>query len=206
MCVQFMNRRSLSELAEEYSAEVENDFSWKPHVFPKYPAPVIIESQGKRLVTGMAFGLIPFFEKNIKPKMVFHNARIETISEKPSFRKAFKETRCLIPVDSFFEYVEGEDGKKKLVKFYNQDETPLTAAGIWSKWKSPEGTSINTFSMVTTSPPKIVETTGHDRCPLFLSDSLSEEWLADPPTTTNQMDLFTQYVHEIKFKHEFVVR
>ncbi len=125
MCVQFMSAKTLAQLADEYQAEVVKDFEWKPHVFPRYLAPVIIERKGVRQVVPMHFGLIPSFEMNAKPKMVFHNARSETIKEKPSFKKAYQESRCLIPLDSFFEYVWEMDpatGKEKsrLMQFFEK--------------------------------------------------------------------------------------
>jgi putative SOS response-associated peptidase YedK len=125
MCVQFMSAKTLAQLADEYQAEVVKDFEWKPHVFPRYLAPVIIERKGVRQVVPMHFGLIPSFEMNAKPKMVFHNARSETIKEKPSFKKAYQESRCLIPLQSFFEYVWETDpatGKEKsrLMQFFEK--------------------------------------------------------------------------------------
>jgi len=102
MCVQFMSNKSLTDLAKEFSAEIDAPFEWKHHVFPKYPAPVLVEVNGVLIVKKMNFGLIPYFERNEKPKMVFHNARVETIAEKPSFKKAFLTKRCAIPLESFF--------------------------------------------------------------------------------------------------------
>jgi hypothetical protein len=109
------------------------DFEWKPHVFPRYLAPVIIERKGVRQVVPMHYGLIPSFEMNAKPKMVFHNARSETIKEKPSFKKAYQESRCLIPLDSFFEYVWEADpstGKEKshLVQFFEKQVGKIAEA------------------------------------------------------------------------------
>ena len=89
MCVQFMSSKSLTDLAKIYSAEAEEEFEWKTHLFPKYPAPVIIEQNGVRKIVSMNFGLIPSFEFNEKPKMVLHNARSETLKEKASFKKAY---------------------------------------------------------------------------------------------------------------------
>ena len=178
-----MSAKTLAQLADEYQAEVVKDFEWKPHVFPRYLAPVIIERKGVRQVVPMHYGLIPSFEMNAKPKMVFHNARSETIKEKPSFKKAYQESRCLIPLDSFFEYVWEADpstGKEKshLVQFFEKQvgkiaeaesviaadaasikKAPgvflrsLTAAGVWSLWRNPESGIVSANFSMITREP-----------------------------------------------------
>jgi putative SOS response-associated peptidase YedK len=183
MCVQFMSAKTLAQLADEYQAEVVKDFEWKSHVFPRYLAPVIIERKGVRQVVPMQFGLIPSFEMNAKPKMVFHNARSETIKEKPSFKKAYQESRCIIPLDSFFEYVWETDpatGKEKsrLMQFFEKQaervagaesviaadaasikKAPdtflpsLTAAGVWSLWRNPESGVVSANFSMITREP-----------------------------------------------------
>lgn len=185
MCVQFMDSKSLTQLAQEYAAEVPKDFEWKPHVFPRYPAPVIILRKGVREIVPMNYGLIPYFEVNEKPKMVFHNARSETIREKPSFKSSYLERRCLIPLNSFFEFVDGGEinpktkkPKKTLLQFSAQEQPQLTAAGIWSLWKNPVSGEVSAnFSMITRDPPEFILKAGHDRCPLFLKPDLLDEWL-----------------------------
>ena len=193
-----MSNKSLTDLAKEYSAEVAKEFDWKPHVFPRYKTPVIIERDGKREVVPMNFGLIPSFEMNEKPKMVFHNARSETLKEKASFKKAYVERRCLIPVDSFFEFVDSDEInpktkklKKQLIEFAPKNKESLTAAGIWSLWKnSGSGEVTANFSMITRDPPEFILNNGHDRCPLFLENSKKFEWIDTKLNTYDQLDLF----------------
>lgn len=177
MCVQFLISSNLKALAREYGAVWDGDFEWKPHVFPRYIAPVLLGGE-KPTIKPMAFGLIPFFEKEEKPKMVFHNARVETAAEKPSFKRPFSETRCIVPIESFFEYVPGPAGKKRRVQFLPTDKSILSAAGIWSVWTPPSGAApINCFSILTTEPPQFIKEAGHDRCPYFLRREAVEEWI-----------------------------
>ena len=198
MCVQFMSSKSLTDLAKLYSAEVTKEFDWKPHIFPRYKAPVIIERNGKREVVPMNFGFIPSFEMNEKPKKVFHNARSETLKEKASFKKAYLERRCLIPLDSFFEFVDSEEinpktkkPKKQLIEFSPKDKEPLTAAGIWSLWKNPGSGEVSAnFSMITRDPPEFILKNGHDRCPLFLESGNMLGWLSPELNTYEALDHF----------------
>lgn len=202
MCVQFMSNKSLTDLAKEFSAKVDEPFEWKPHVFPKYPAPVLIESKGKLLITKMNFGLIPFFEKNEKPKMIFHNARVETIAEKPSFKKAFQTQRCVIPLSSFFEYIWEDDKNKWVANFSEKTGKTLVAAGIWNAWRSPSGIVLNTFTMITREPPKFILEVGHDRSPFFIEHDASAQWIS--PGVEEPADLF-KTLQKIKVEPEFAL-
>ena len=116
MCIQFMVQVELERIFRRYHTKISEEFEWKSHVFPRYLAPVVLEEKKDRLVKPMHFGLIPFFEKNPKPKKVFHNARSETLAEKVSFKRAYAQSRCIVPIQSFFEYV-GEKPNKSLAKF-----------------------------------------------------------------------------------------
>ena len=177
MCVQFLITSNLKALVRGHGAVWDEDFDWKEHVFPRYIAPIMVRAEGIRRIKPMAFGLIPFFEKEEKPKKVFHNARAETVAEKPSFRKSFTHSRCIVPIESFFEFVPGAAGKKRIAKFSPADGSLLTAAGIWTVWAAPSGSKITCFSILTTEPPPQIEQAGHDRCPLFLREDAIDNWL-----------------------------
>lgn len=176
-----MIRASAKEIARFLGVKMRREeLTYKPHVFPRYPAPLAIKVEsGETELTTMHFGLIPFFEKNAKPKMVFHNARIETVSEKASFKRPFVASRALVPMDSFLEYIWVTEKENWLAKFSPKNGDPLVAAAITQAWKSPTGEILETFSILTTEPPNIVRETGHDRCPVFLNRSTWDSWL-DP--------------------------
>ncbi len=178
MCVQYRIKRSLKELSILYGADLEREFEFKERVFPRYEAPVLGVHQGRKLLKPYFFGLIPFFEKSAKPAMVFHNARVETLHEKPSFRGAFPKQRCLIPLDEFFEYLPAPDGKKNLARIFPAGGGILTAAGLYSRWESPEGHQLPTFAMITRPAPSTILEAGHDRCPFFLRPESFDSWLS----------------------------
>lgn len=201
-----MSARSLSDLAKELSAEPTADFSWKPHVFPKYPAPVLLIENEKRIIAPMSFGLIPFFEKEAKPKKVFHNARVESLHEKVTFKKAFAESRCLIPVDSFFEYIWEDEKKNWLARFYPKSNETLLAAGLWGKWKSPEGKVVSSFTMITSDPYDFILKTGHDRSPLFLERKAAEEWIAPGKKEPDELYDILKKRNEIDFTFDPITR
>lgn len=110
------------------------------------------------------------------------NARGETIFEKPSFRTAAKNNRCILYVDGFYEHHHYE-GKTYPFYIYRKDQQPMALAGLWSEWKNEEGGTMNTFTIVTTqgntllakihNNPKLKE----PRMPLILPRELEDKWL-----------------------------
>ena len=105
------------------------------------------------------------------------NARAETVSTKPAFRDAMKSRRCLIPADGFYEWMR--TGKAKQPYCFEVNEANLFAfAGLWDRWKSPDGTWIKTCSILTTTPNAVTSVV-HDRMPVILDPDSYDLWL-DP--------------------------
>jgi putative SOS response-associated peptidase YedK len=105
------------------------------------------------------------------------NARSETAGVKPAFRDALKSCRCLIPADGFYEWQK--TGKAKQPYCFEVNEGELFAfAGIWDRWKDPNGKVLETCSILTTTP-NAVTTTVHDRMPVILDPETYDLWL-DP--------------------------
>ena len=82
----------------------------------------------------MRWGLIPSWADDPKIGSRMINARGETVAEKPSFRKAFRSRRCLIPADGFYEWKK-EGSKKQPYRVHRPDEGPFAFAGLWERWK-----------------------------------------------------------------------
>jgi putative SOS response-associated peptidase YedK len=172
-----MIQRSLKDLGVLFGAQVPQEFEFRSPVFPRYQAPVIGMVGGGRVIKPYAFGLIPHFEKNPKPKMVFHNARVETVSEKPSFKWAFQTSRCLIPLECFLEYIWETENQKWVARFFPKESGVLAAAGLFQTWKSPSGELIPTFTMITREASPFILEVGHDRSPLFLKPEAYDSWI-----------------------------
>jgi putative SOS response-associated peptidase YedK len=107
------------------------------------------------------------------------NARSETLSEKPSFRSAYKRRRCLVLADGFYEWVK-QPGQKAKSPFYIQMESkePFAFAGLWETWYSPDGSELKTAVIITTEPNELVSRI-HARMPVILPREAYDLWL-DP--------------------------
>ncbi len=134
------------------------------------------------------WGLVPHWVKDKTQQQKFWNntlnARGESIFEKPSFRDAARNQRCLIYINGFYEH---HHQNPKTYPYYisSKNEEPLILAGLWNEWKDPEtNTSINTFSIVTTEGNSLLEKIHNNpkldgaRMPLLLPSDLAEKWLS----------------------------
>ncbi|WP_088008565.1 SOS response-associated peptidase [Indiicoccus explosivorum] len=137
---------------------------------------VISDGTGNRLGF-LRWGLIPPWAKDAKIGYKMINARAETAADKPSYRNAFKKKRCLVVADSFYEWRRTEDGKQPMLIRMKNGE-PFAFAGLWEAWKSPEGETVYSCSILTTEPNELMETI-HDRMPVVLAKEDEQRWI-DP--------------------------
>ncbi len=139
---------------------------------PTQLLPVITSEEPGKLQL-FRWGLIPRWSKEI-PKAPLINARSETIDQKPSFKSGFREKRCLVPADGFYEWVHS--GRKLPYRFTLKDESLFAFAGIWDNWQSSDGQLINSFTIITTDANEIMKPI-HDRMPVILDKSDFRSWL-----------------------------
>ena len=110
------------------------------------------------------------------------NARAETVDEKSSFKKPLKDKRCLVLTNGFYEWKK-VDSKTKIPYFIRlKNKKPFTFAGLWENWNK-EGNDLNTFTIITTSPNKLMEEI-HSRMHVILNKEARFKWL-DPDLKDN---------------------
>jgi putative SOS response-associated peptidase YedK len=108
------------------------------------------------------------------------NARAETITSSPAFRDAFARKRCLVPVDSFYEW-KREGTVRQPYRVVREDRRPLALAGLWAGWKDPaSGTVRRTFTIITSRPNAAVAGL-HDRMPVVIDPDAWSRWLDPSP-------------------------
>ena len=137
---------------------------------------VVVRTEGsERRLAELRWGRIPEWAANKPGARRLINARCETVHEKPSFRAAFGQRRCLIPVNGWFEW-KPEQGGKQPYWLRPEGHEMFSLAAIWeSGGKSPG--SIDSFVILTTqAAPGIADI--HHRQPVILSDEAVDEWLA----------------------------
>lgn len=81
-----------------------------------------------------AWGLIPSWAADPKIGHRLINARSETVATKPAFRAAFKQRRCLVPADGFYEWKLVDRKKQPYLTGVGEGQ-PIAFAGLWEKWE-----------------------------------------------------------------------
>ncbi|MDZ4779452.1 MAG: SOS response-associated peptidase [Planctomycetia bacterium] len=123
----------------------------------------------------LRWGLIPSWAKDEKIGAQLMNARSETIAEKPSFRAAFKQRRCLIVADGFYEWQKS--GRAKLpFHIRRRDQQPFAFAGLWERWRGGDGL-VESCTIITTAANDLLRPL-HERMPVILAPPDYGTWLA----------------------------
>ena len=176
MCGRYTLRTPIDVLAEGFEIEeYQSSITPNYNVAPTQEVAAVVEEDDKRKLEMFHWGLIPSWAKDpaIGNKMI--NARAETVSEKPSFRSAFKKRRCLILADGFYEWQKTDSGKQPYhIKM--QDDSPFAFAGLWETWR--DGEEIRSATIITTDANDLMGEI-HHRMPVILQPEDYDMWL-DP--------------------------
>ena len=136
-----------------------------------------------RALRVVRWGLVPSWAKDPRIGSRMINARMETVTEKPAFKRAFAKRRALLPADGYFEWY-GEKGRKQPFFIRPADGAVLAMAGLYELWKDPSVTDEDadpwlwTVTVLTTSAPDDLGRI-HDRMPLLVEPDHWAKWL-DP--------------------------
>lgn len=171
---------SLSEvIAETFrvtGANVRFDIQANYNIAPSQEIPIVIQLEERQIVPAR-WGFVPAWSKDLATGYKMINARAESVAEKPSFKKAFQDQRCLVIADGFYEWKQA--GKEKRPMYLRQKSgQPFGFAGLFSIWTSPEGKQIRTCTIITTDANELVNPV-HDRMPVILPEDKYDLWL-DP--------------------------
>jgi putative SOS response-associated peptidase YedK len=133
---------------------------------------------GHRELRAVRWGLVPSWAKDTSIGNRLLNARVESLTEKPAFRRAAASRRCLVPADGWYEWAARLDRPGKQPFFITPaDGSVLAMAGLWEVWG--EGADRLYTCTVVTAPAQGALTEIHDRMPLVLPRERWADWL-DP--------------------------
>ncbi|QDV66180.1 SOS response-associated peptidase [Crateriforma conspicua] len=164
----------------EPTATASSD-SWKPryNIAPTQIIDAVVQDEagGPRRHARYRWGLLPPWAKDLSMAARMINARSETVDEKPSFKKAFAQRRCLIPADGYIEWKKQTDGKQPFLA-HRHDDAVFAFAGLCERNRQATGDLIESCTILTTRPNAV---TGriHDRMPVVLMPEDYTRWL-DP--------------------------
>jgi putative SOS response-associated peptidase YedK len=185
MCGRYTLRTPVEKLAEEFgfdasSVEVPPNYN----VAPTQEVAAVLSEGGERRLELLRWGLIPSWadDPGIGSRMI--NARAETAPEKPSFRRAFRERRCLIPADGFYEW-KRMNGAKQPYYMRMREGRPFAFAGLWESWRDDGGPEVRSCAILTTAPNALAGEI-HNRMPVILPAGSYDAWL-DPEAEKEEL-------------------
>jgi putative SOS response-associated peptidase YedK len=181
VCGRFTRKYTWNELVALYRLTLgASNLQPRFNVCPTTTIDAVVETDGKRELVGMRWGLVPsWWSKPLKElRLATFNARAETVAEKPMFRSAFKRNRCIVPVSGYYEWRATPQGKQPYY-FTAADGSPiLSIAGLWDEWRDDAtGKSLKSCTMIITEPNAFVAQV-HSRMPALLSADQFEPWLS----------------------------
>lgn len=183
MCGRFARGMSTYDMVGHFEideAPVEIAPSW--NVAPGQVVAAVVGSP-RRLV-GLRWGLVPSWARDPAIGNRLINARVETAAVKPSFRGACRSRRCLILADGFYEWRQEPQGRQPF-HFRMRGGVPFVLAGLWERWQSGDGHTIETCTILTTAANGLVGEI-HERMPVILQAGAYDAWLAAQPIAAPQ--------------------
>lgn len=182
MCGRYRLSRRKQIIEEHFDVTGDDDWVPRYNIAPTQPVPIIRQhpKEPRRDLSLVRWGLIPSWAKDTSGAATMINARSETAATKPAFSDALKSRRCLVPADAFYEWQRTEKTRQPFC-FEVGDGELFAFAGLWDRWRAPDGSWLSSCSILTTTPNRLTATV-HDRMPVILDPSNYDLWL-DPGMT-----------------------
>ena len=180
MCGRYALYGPISRLSERFAASIDAlpaDFGPRYNAAQMQMLPVVRQRPGgERVAHLLRWGLLPGWAKDPGIATRLINARAETLAEKPAFRAAYRARRCIVPASGFYEWKAVPGGKQPYYIQPANDEL-FGLAGLWERWTRPEGTPIDTFTVITTAANATMQAL-HERMPVILQPADYGPWLS----------------------------
>ncbi len=179
MCGRFSLSTSAADLVQQF--DLPDLPAWSPryNISPTQDVLALVRMPGasRRQTRLLRWGFIPRWAEGPAVGSRMINARAETVTSKAAYRHAFRERRCLVLADGFYEW-KLEGGRKQPFHIRRRDGRPFAFAGLWERWAPPDGQPIDSCALLTTAANDLIRPL-HVRMPVILSPSAYGAWL-DP--------------------------
>lgn len=180
MCSRYSLTATPEEVRELLGYDDRPNFPPREDIRPTEPIGIVAREGGHRRFRLVRWGFWPSWVKDPASFTLLINARAETAIEKPSFRAAMRNGRCLVPATGFVEW--RRDGKTRTpFRIVPRSGGLVAFAGLTETWSAPDGSEVDTAAILTVDANAVVGAI-HDRMPAVIPPDRFEEWL-DPSTT-----------------------
>ena len=179
VCGRFTLTSTPEELARRFGLDAPVEALPRYNVAPGQDVLAVRVRGGARHADALRWGLVPPFAADPSQGPQRINARVETAAERPAFRDAVRERRCLVPASGFYEWADRGDFRQP---YYIRaaDAEPFAFAGVWERWQRREGALLESCALLTTdAAPSLRDI--HPRMPIAMSPEVWDEWLDPRP-------------------------
>jgi putative SOS response-associated peptidase YedK len=192
MCGRFTLSTSPDALQRAFpTLGIPPDYRPRYNIAPTQSVLAVRVEEGEPRACWLRWGLVPFWAKDPAMGNRMINARAETVATKPSFRNAYRQRRCVVLADGYYEWMKVGPTKVPM-RIRLPDDSPFTLAGLWERWAPSGGEPLETCTLITTAATPGVAAI-HDRMPVILEEDARRRWL-DPATPTGELGaLLTGY-------------
>lgn len=177
MCGRYTLTSGGEAVAQQFQLAETPQLAPRYNIAPTQPVAVVRGPAGGRELALLRWGLIPSWAKDLSVGARMINARAETAADKPAFRSAMRQRRCLILADGFYEW-QALPGGKQPFYFQLAERGPFALAGLWEQWRGPDGAPVQSCTILTTEANDLLRPL-HDRMPVILRPADYHTWL-DP--------------------------
>lgn len=185
MCGRFAQSRDAEALVDSFDlagSTLDQSLPLNWNIAPTNKIYIVRSESDSRILDSASWGIIAPWQKKIADARASQsnaiNARSESIHEKPTFRHAFRTSRCLIPATGYYEWATslGKFPPKQPFYISREDGEQLSIAGIWSSWQSESGEVIQSAAIITREAVGELATI-HSRMPVFMAEQRWQAWL-----------------------------
>jgi putative SOS response-associated peptidase YedK len=174
MCGRYTLRAPAADVARAFQVDETPSLFPRYNIAPTQPVPIVRQAAAREMVLAR-WGLVPSWASDLSIGYKLINARSETAASKPSFRSAFKQRRCLVVADGFYEW-EKAGKHKQPFHIRMKDDGPFAFAGLWERWQEPGGEPVESFTILTTEANGLMKPL-HDRMPVILAPWDYDRWI-----------------------------
>ena len=167
---------------------IEVDDEPRYNIAPTDPVLAVRRFGDVRDLGRLRWGLVPGVWAERKGQRPLINARVETLATQSAFAESFRERRCLIPADGFYEWLTDERGKRPLW-FSRPDGEPFAFAGVWAELRRRGSDDVLHSCAIVTCPPNELMRPIHDRMPVVLDADAESAWLDPDGAPDDRLDL-----------------
>ena len=190
MCGRFVSKAKKEEIEKEFKVEIGDGNALtvpRYNIAPTQMIAAVTEIESERKISLFKWGLVPRWAKDESIGNKLINARAETLSEKPSFRDAFRSRRCIVPASGFYEWMRVAKGAKQPFYFYLKDKNIFGFAGLWEERLDKEtGELTETCTIITTEANEVLKPI-HERMPVILISEHYDFWLDEKVKDTEKL-------------------